>query len=110
MKASQPEEGNPMDPFLPAPQPKRWRREVYAAVLALPFAAMEFWAITVLVSTGQWAGPGALAFVLVIAGAALAAVLGLCWLWRLGREPGIYPIDMGPPARGGSAVPPARYP
>lgn len=73
-----------MDPFLPAPQPRRWRRSVYAASLALPFATLQAWAVVVLLSTVRLSGPAAIAFLLVIAGAMGAACEALHWAWRLG--------------------------
>lgn len=73
-----------MDPFVPAPQPKRWRRSVYAASLALPFATLQVWAVLMLLSTVQLTGATALPFSLVIAGAIVGAVEGLRWAWRLG--------------------------
>jgi hypothetical protein len=73
-----------MDPFRPAPQPKRWRRSFYAAILALPFATLQVWAVLMLLSTVQLSGPAALAFPLVIAGAVVGAIESLHWVWRLG--------------------------
>lgn len=73
-----------MDPFVPAPQPKRWRRSFYAASLALPFATLQVWAVLMLLSTVQLSGPAALAFPLVIAGAVVGAIESLHWAWRLG--------------------------
>jgi len=73
-----------MDPFLPAPQPRRWRKSVYAASLALPFATMQVWAIVLLLTTLNVTGPVALAFLLVVAGAVVAAIEGVHWAWRLG--------------------------
>jgi hypothetical protein len=74
-----------MDPFLPAPQPRRWRRGVYAASIAFPFATLQIWALTVLLTTVEVSGPAALAFLLVIAGAVVAAFDGLRWAWRFGH-------------------------
>ncbi|HKS49061.1 MAG TPA: hypothetical protein VJT49_28925 [Amycolatopsis sp.] len=73
-----------MDPFLPAPQPRRWRRSVYAASLALPFATVQVWAVVMLLSTVTVSGPAVLALPLVIGGAVVAAFEGLHWAWRLG--------------------------
>jgi len=73
-----------MDPFMPTPQPKRWRRSIYAASLALPFSTMQVWAVILLLSTVQLSGPAELAFVLVVAGAVVAAFESVHWAWRLG--------------------------
>jgi membrane protein implicated in regulation of membrane protease activity len=74
-----------MDPFLPAPQPRRWRRGVYAAALVIPFTAMQLWAI-VLLTTADLQGPLRLAFVLAAIGSVVAVVAGWRWVARSGTE------------------------
>jgi cell division protein FtsW (lipid II flippase) len=81
-----------MNPYLPAPRPKRWRRSVYAASLALPFSAMQVWAVMLLLRVVHPDGPAVLAFLLVVAGAVVSALASLRWAWRLGSlEPGTAP-------------------
>jgi hypothetical protein len=75
-----------MDPFLPTPQPDRWRRGVYAASLVIPFTVLQIWAVTVLLSTAQLEGPLGLAFLLAVTGSVVAVLDGWRWTWRLGRE------------------------
>jgi hypothetical protein len=79
-----------MDPFLPAPQPERWRRGVYAACLAIPFTVMQIWAITVVLSSARMEGAVGLAFLLAVAGAVIAVLDGWRWAWRLGRDNNSY--------------------
>jgi hypothetical protein len=73
-----------MDPFLPAPQPKRWRRSIYAATFAIPFATTQVWAVLLLLTTVRLGGAAGLAFLLVVAGAVVGAFDSLRWAWRLG--------------------------
>jgi hypothetical protein len=76
-----------MDPFLPAPQPERWRRSVYAASLVIPFTALQIWALAYLLTSVPMEGPLSLAFLVALMGSAGATIAGWRWTWRLGREP-----------------------
>lgn len=75
-----------MEPFLPAPQPVRWRRGVYAAGLVIPFTCVQIWAVLVLLSMAELSGPVAFAMLLTVFGSAVAVYGGWRWTWRLGRE------------------------
>ncbi|MET0236710.1 MAG: hypothetical protein ABW224_18820 [Kibdelosporangium sp.] len=75
-----------MDPFLPTPEPARWRRGFLAACIAIPFTAMQIWAVVVLLSTATIEGPAGVAFLLAVAGSIVAVLDGWRWAWRLGRS------------------------
>ncbi|WP_406629583.1 hypothetical protein [Amycolatopsis sp. WGS_07] len=75
-----------MEPFLPAPQPVRWRRGVYAAALVVPFTVAQVWALLVLLSFESFHGPAAQAFLVILAGSLFATVAGWRWVWQLGSE------------------------
>jgi hypothetical protein len=73
-----------MEPFLPAPDRGRYRRGFFAACVAIPFTAMQLWAVIVVLSTANLEGPARFAFLLAVFGAAIAVVDGWRWAWRLG--------------------------
>ncbi|GAA1020789.1 MULTISPECIES: hypothetical protein [Amycolatopsis] len=75
-----------MEPFLPAPQPVRWRRGVYAAALVVPFTVAQVWALLVLLSFESLHGLVAQAFLVILAGSLIATVAGWRWVWQLGSE------------------------
>lgn len=75
-----------MDPFLPAPDPGRWRRGFFAACVAIPFTALQIWAITVVLSTATIEGAAGFAFLLAVGGSAVAVLDGWRWAWKLGRN------------------------
>ncbi|OAP26493.1 MULTISPECIES: hypothetical protein [Amycolatopsis] len=75
-----------MEPFLPAPQPVRWRRGVYAAALVVPFTVAQVWALLVLLSLGSLHGLVGQAFLVTLAGSVVATAIGWRWVWRLGSE------------------------
>ncbi|MET0133198.1 MAG: hypothetical protein ABW215_06350, partial [Kibdelosporangium sp.] len=68
-----------MDPFIPASDPGRWRRGFFAVCVALPFTALQLWAIVVVLSTVTIEGPAGLAFLLAVGGSAIAVFDG--WRW-----------------------------
>ncbi len=73
-----------MEPFLPARDPVRYRRGFFAACIAIPFTAMQIWAVTVVLTTTTLEGPPRLAMLLAVFGAAIAVVDGWRWAWRVG--------------------------
>ncbi|MET7998174.1 hypothetical protein ABZU76_45555 [Amycolatopsis sp. NPDC005232] len=75
-----------MDPFLPAPQPIRWRRGVYAAALVIPFTVMQLWALLVLLSLADFSGLVVQAVLVLVLGSAVSLAVGWRWAWRLGSE------------------------
>jgi hypothetical protein len=76
-----------MDPFLPAPEPKRWRRGVYVAGLVIPFTALQIWALAYLLTSVHMEGPLRLAFLIALMGSVGATIAGWRLTWRLGHEP-----------------------
>ena len=77
-----------MEPFITAPDPRRRRRSFFAACIAIPFTAMQIWAVTVVLSTATIEGAAGLAFLLAAGGAAVAVLDGWRWAWKLGRDAG----------------------
>lgn len=77
-----------MDPYLPAPDPRGWRRGFFAACVAVPFTLMQVWAVTVMLSTASFDGVAAVASPLALGGAMIAVLNGWRWVWRLGRKSG----------------------
>ncbi|WP_326833927.1 hypothetical protein VSH64_03145 [Amycolatopsis rhabdoformis] len=75
-----------MDPFLPAPQPIRWRRGVYAAAIVIPFTVIQVWALLVLLSVADFTGLVAQAVVVLVLGSVVSLAVGWRWAWRLGTE------------------------
>ncbi|GAA3532280.1 hypothetical protein GCM10022222_14400 [Amycolatopsis ultiminotia] len=75
-----------MEPFLPVPQPVRWRRGVYAAALVVPFTLAQVWALLVLLRLAPLDGLVGQAFLVVLAGAGFAVWAGWRWTVRLGAE------------------------
>ncbi|MFD8494599.1 hypothetical protein [Amycolatopsis sp. NPDC059657] len=75
-----------MEPFLPAPQPVRWRRGVYAAGLVIPFTCVQIWAVLVLLTMANLDGAVAFAMLLTIFGSAVGVYSGWRWAVRLGSE------------------------
>ncbi|HKN53765.1 MAG TPA: hypothetical protein VJX66_14785 [Amycolatopsis sp.] len=75
-----------MDPFLPAPQPSRWHRGVYAAGLVIPFTAAQLWALLVLLRLAPLDGLVGQAMAVVLLGSVVAIWAGWRWIWRLGAE------------------------
>jgi hypothetical protein len=75
-----------MDPFLPAPRPRRWRRAVYAAGLVIPFTATQIWALLVLLRLAPLTGLVGQAFVVILLGSVVAIWSGWRWTWHLGTE------------------------
>ncbi|MGW7536698.1 hypothetical protein [Amycolatopsis sp. NPDC054798] len=75
-----------MEPFLPAPQPVRWRRGVYAAALVIPFTVAQVWALLVLLSLESLHGLVGQAFLVILAGSVVATAIGWRWVWQLGSE------------------------
>src|SRR5262249_20145016 len=65
-----------MDPFLPAPQPIRWRRGVYAAALVIPFTVVQVWALLVLLSVADFSGLVAQAVLVLVLGSITALAVG----------------------------------
>ncbi|MBB4684615.1 hypothetical protein [Amycolatopsis jiangsuensis] len=76
-----------MDPFVPTPQPVRWRRGVYAVALVVPFTVAQVWALLVLLRLAPLDGVVGQAFLVTFAGSAAAVWAGWRWAWRLGSEP-----------------------
>jgi hypothetical protein len=97
-----------MDPFLPAPQPRRWRRGVYAAALVIPFTAMQLWAI-VLLTTADLEGPLRLAFVLAVIGSVVAVLAGWRWVARSGTDTESVPAPLPAQSQRYRAAQPQRY-
>ncbi|WP_051791809.1 hypothetical protein [Amycolatopsis jejuensis] len=75
-----------MEPFLPAPQPVRWRRGVYAAALVVPFTVAQLWALLVLLRLAPLDGLVGQAFLVTLAGSVVAMWAGWRWAWQLGSE------------------------
>jgi hypothetical protein len=75
-----------MDPFLPAPQPIRWRRGVYAAALAALCTVADLWALLVLLRLGPPDGLARQAILVLAAGSVISLCFGWRWAWRLGSE------------------------
>ncbi|MFI5608107.1 hypothetical protein [Amycolatopsis sp. NPDC051903] len=75
-----------MDPFLPAPQPIRWRRGVYAAALVIPFTVLQLWALLVVLRLVPLNGLAGQAVLVLVLGSAISLGVGWRWAWRLGSE------------------------
>lgn len=75
-----------MEPFLPVPQPIRWRRGVYAAALVIPFTVAQVWALLVLLSVAPLDGLVGQAFLVSLVGSLVAVVAGWRWTWLLTSE------------------------
>ncbi|HWD02605.1 MAG TPA: hypothetical protein VG674_09155 [Amycolatopsis sp.] len=75
-----------MDPFLPAPQPIRWRRGVYAAALVIPFTVAQLWALLVLVRLVPLSGLAGQAILVLVLGSLVSLGIGWRWAVRLGSE------------------------
>lgn len=72
-----------MDPFLPAPDRGRYRRGFFAACVAIPFTALQLWAVIVVLSTANLEGVARFAYLLAVLGSAIAVIDGWRWAWRL---------------------------
>jgi hypothetical protein len=77
-----------MEPFLSASKRGRRSRGFFAACIAIPFTAMQIWAVTVLLTTMTIEGAVGFAFLLAVGGSAVAVLDGWRWAWRLGRDAG----------------------
>ncbi|HEY2062163.1 hypothetical protein [Amycolatopsis sp. NBC_01480] len=75
-----------MEPFLPVPQPIRWRRGVYAAALVIPFTVAQVWALLVLLSVAPLDGLVGQAFLVSLVGSLVAVAAGWRWTWLLTSE------------------------
>lgn len=75
-----------MEPFLPLPQPVRWRRGVYAAALVVPFTVAQVWALLVLLSVAPLDGLVGQAFLVSLLGSLVAVAAGWRWTWLLTSE------------------------
>ncbi|SEP43799.1 hypothetical protein [Amycolatopsis saalfeldensis] len=75
-----------MEPFLPVPQPVRWRRGVYAAALVIPFTVAQVWALLVLLSVAPLDGLVGQAFLVSLVGSLVAVAAGWRWTWLLTSE------------------------
>jgi hypothetical protein len=75
-----------MEPFLPVPQPIRWRRGVYAAALVIPFTVAQVWALLVLMSVAPLGGLVGQAFLVSLLGSLVAVAAGWRWTWLLTSE------------------------
>ncbi|WP_233574112.1 hypothetical protein [Amycolatopsis panacis] len=75
-----------MDPFLPAPQPIRWRRGVYAAALVILCTVADLWALLVLVRLAPPDGLVGQAILVLGVGSVISLGLGWRWALRLGSE------------------------
>jgi hypothetical protein len=67
-------------------EPRKWGRGFLAASLAIPFTAMQIWAVTVMLSTTTIQGVSGFAFLLAVVGSTIAVLDGWRWAWRLGHS------------------------